>query len=46
MLQNYYSRGTYVHNLVKWPEHESDHKPLYRVIHKSVKHFKKGSIMK
>jgi len=30
-LQNCYSRGTYVHNSVKWPERESDRKPLYNV---------------
>jgi hypothetical protein len=27
-LRNYYSGGAYVHNWVKWPERESDHKPL------------------
>jgi hypothetical protein len=27
-LRNYYSGGAYVHNWVKWPDRESDHKPL------------------
>jgi hypothetical protein len=27
-LRNYYSGGAYVHNWVKWPERESDHKLL------------------
>jgi hypothetical protein len=27
-LRNYYSGGAYEHNWVKWPERESDHKPL------------------
>jgi len=31
MLQNCYSRGTYVHNWVNWLEHESDHRPIYIV---------------
>jgi hypothetical protein len=26
-LRNYYSRGAYVHNWIKWPERESDHNP-------------------
>jgi hypothetical protein len=27
-LRNYYSFGAYVHHWVKWPERETDHKPL------------------
>jgi hypothetical protein len=27
-LRNYYSGCAYAHNWVKWPERESDHKPL------------------
>jgi hypothetical protein len=27
-LRNYYSGGAYVHNWLKWPEREFDHKPL------------------
>jgi hypothetical protein len=27
-LRNYYSGGAYVHNWLKFLEHESDHKPL------------------
>jgi len=30
-LRNCYSRGAYVHNLVKWTECESDHKPFSNV---------------
>jgi hypothetical protein len=30
-LRNYNSGGAYVHNWVKWPERESDHKPLFYV---------------
>jgi hypothetical protein len=26
--ENFYSWGAYVYNWVKWPEHESDYKPL------------------
>jgi hypothetical protein len=30
-LENCYLWGAYEHNLVKWPEHESDQKPLHNV---------------
>jgi hypothetical protein len=34
-LRNYCSGGAYVHNWVKWPERESDHKPFSDVELKS-----------
>ena len=30
-LETCYSCRAYVHNRVKWPQHESDHKTLYNV---------------